>query len=107
MDPNKSGYNSHMKKLSIAKLKNDLSAHLDYVRKGGRIQVMDRDQPVAEILPFTKRDDDAFVDQLLGQGIARPPGSPFPKDFWNETLPAIPGGESTLAVLLEERKKGR
>jgi antitoxin (DNA-binding transcriptional repressor) of toxin-antitoxin stability system len=38
--------------VKIADLKNNLSRHLAHVRKGGEITVLDRDTPVARIVPF-------------------------------------------------------
>jgi prevent-host-death family protein len=41
-----------MTKVGIAKLKARLSEHLKRVRKGETITVMDRDTPIAKIVPF-------------------------------------------------------
>lgn len=42
-----------MTKLKIAQFKNGLSKYLRQVRRGGEIIVMDRDTPVAKVVPFT------------------------------------------------------
>ena len=47
----RSGYNSYMKKATIAHLKNNLSRYLSYVRRGGRITIFNRDTPIAELIP--------------------------------------------------------
>ena len=41
-----------MKKARIAELKNHLSRYLDHVKGGGSVLVLDRDQPVAQIVPL-------------------------------------------------------
>jgi antitoxin (DNA-binding transcriptional repressor) of toxin-antitoxin stability system len=43
---------SHMALIKIADLKNNLSRHLAHVKQGGQITVLDRDTPVARIIPF-------------------------------------------------------
>jgi prevent-host-death family protein len=40
-----------MKRVGIAELKNNLSAHLRAVEQGGEIEVTDRDRPIARIVP--------------------------------------------------------
>ena len=54
--PSNSSYVSYMNAVKIADLKNNLSRHLLHVRKGGEITVLDRDTPVARIVPFAPRD---------------------------------------------------
>jgi prevent-host-death family protein len=43
------------KKVKISDLKAHLSAHLRRVRRGGEIIVLDRDTPVAKIVPFEEK----------------------------------------------------
>lgn len=43
-----------MKKAKIAELKNHLSRYLDHVRSGESVLVLDRDQPVAQIIPLAR-----------------------------------------------------
>ena len=45
-------YNIVMKTVRIAELKSRLSEHLRSVRKGRTITVLDRDTPVARIIPY-------------------------------------------------------
>lgn len=46
-------YHSYMGMVKIADLKNNLSRHIAHVRQGGQITVLDRETPVARIVPFT------------------------------------------------------
>jgi antitoxin (DNA-binding transcriptional repressor) of toxin-antitoxin stability system len=45
-------YNVVMKTVRIAELKARLSEHLKWVRKGRTLTVLDRDTPVARIVPY-------------------------------------------------------
>ena len=64
-----------MKRVKIADLKNNLSRHLVYVREGGAVTVLDRDLPIARIVPFLAADgpgrvagagrDDYWTDERL------------------------------------------
>lgn len=48
-----------MASAKIADLKNNLSRYLAQVRRGGEVVVLDRDIPIARIIPFAPREDDA------------------------------------------------
>jgi antitoxin (DNA-binding transcriptional repressor) of toxin-antitoxin stability system len=41
-----------MRTINISSLKAHLSAELKKVRRGGRLVVMDRDTPIAELVPY-------------------------------------------------------
>jgi len=56
-----------VKRVKIADLKNNLSQHLLYVREGGVVTVLDRDTPVARIVPF-----EALEDAEAGASTADP-----------------------------------
>jgi prevent-host-death family protein len=43
-----------VKSAKIAELKNNLSRYLDYVKAGGAVMVLDRDRPVAQIVPLSR-----------------------------------------------------
>ena len=80
-----------MKKVRIADLKAHLSEHLRSVRDGRTLTVLDRDTPVAQIVPF-ERD--------AGLQIRRASGSP--KAI---TLQRPAGRTDSLTVLLQDRAK--
>jgi len=54
-------------KAKIADLKNNLSAYLREVRKGSEVVVVDRDRPIAKIIPFARRDDEFVVIEPRGK----------------------------------------
>ena len=80
-----------MKAIGIADLKAHLSEHLESVRKGLTLTVLDRDTPVARMVPFT-------TDALEVRRARR-----HPKDL---TLPLPPDAPTdSLALLLEDRDR--
>lgn len=97
-----------MKKVNIAKLKNELSHYISYVKHGGIVQVMDRNMPVAEIIPFgmkTQRGADDLLQRMEKQGFLTRSHKALGKDFfaWSSAGPEA----GVLAELLAERKGGR
>ncbi|HEY3356093.1 MAG TPA: hypothetical protein VGQ83_22765 [Polyangia bacterium] len=99
-----------MKMVKIADAKNNLSRHLAYVRRGGRIRILDRDTPVADLVPVEAsvggETDDAELKALERRGVVRRgAGGPVPRDL----LRPGPGGPraGVLEALLEERRGGR
>lgn len=84
-----------MKQVRIADLKARLSEHLRAVRRGETIAVLDRDTPVAQIVPIRDR-------QALR--IRRPaPGTPPPKDV---RLPKPAKLNLDIVELLLEERQG-
>jgi len=63
-----------MKSVRVADLKAHLSEHLRSVRRGHPIVVMDRDTPIAQVLPFRAEPGNLAVRQPK-------PGVGKPKDF--------------------------
>src|SRR3990172_8315635 len=99
-----------MRIVKISDAKNNLSRHLEYVRRGGRIRILDRDTPVADLVPVEENlspgEDDALLASLERRGIVRrgKPG-PVPRELLRPG-PADPKGR-VLAALLDERRTGR
>jgi prevent-host-death family protein len=108
-----------VKVVKIADLKNNLSRHLERVRKGGEITVLDRQTPVARIVPFAHGDRAARatpgtgttggvdrIADLTRQGIVSP-GDPRAVSRWLDGRPPIrrpPGSPSAVDVLLRMRR---
>jgi prevent-host-death family protein len=94
-----------VKQAKIANLKNNLSRYLEHVRRGGSVIVLDRDRPVARLVPLPHTEARAASDRLARlerQGlIRRGTGGRVP----GARKPArLPGG--VLRGLLEERERG-
>ena len=56
-----------MNNVNIAKLKSELSKYLRLVKEGQIVVVYDRNEPVAEIVPIQKKNQDK-MEQLLAEG---------------------------------------
>ena len=109
-----------MNQVKIADLKNNLSRHLARVRQGGEITVVDRDTPVARIIPFLHhaqpnraassrrqaKSTERLAD-LARQGVLSP-GDSLALDRWLNDHPPVrrpAGSPSAVAALLEMRRK--
>jgi len=98
-----------MKKAKIAELKNHLSRYLDHVRSGESVLVLDRDQPVAQIVPLSRptpgsRGHDGRLAQLERRGLIRRGSGGLPEWFGKRKPPRLRG--SVLKDLLAERGAG-
>jgi prevent-host-death family protein len=80
-----------MKGVGIADLKARLSEHLKAVRKGRSLTVLDRDTPVARIVPY---EAEALE---VRRATKRPRDLPLPKPLHTQT--------DSLAALLEDRAR--
>jgi antitoxin (DNA-binding transcriptional repressor) of toxin-antitoxin stability system len=85
-----------MKSVRVADLKGHLSEHLRTVRRGHSLTVMDRDTPIAQILPYRTGPASLLVRQPE-------PGAGKPKDF---RLPkALRLRRDVVALLLADRNE--
>jgi prevent-host-death family protein len=84
-------YNIVMKTVGIADLKARLSEHLRMVRKGRTLVVLDRDKPVARIVPY----ESGPIE--IRAATRRPRDLPLP------VPPSSP--TDSLAVLLDDRRR--
>jgi prevent-host-death family protein len=91
-----SGHNRTMRQVRIAELKSRLSEYLRAVRRGETIAVLDRDTPVARIVPLRER---------VPLRIRNPaPGAPTPNRV---PLPKALGLKIDVVDLLLEERQGR
>ena len=98
-----------MKKAKIAELKNHLSRYLDHVRSGESVLVLDRDQPVAQIVPLTRapggsRGHEGRLARLERRALIRRGSGGLP-EWLGKRKPARLRG-SVLKDLLAERGAG-
>jgi antitoxin (DNA-binding transcriptional repressor) of toxin-antitoxin stability system len=84
-------YNMTMKKVGIADLKAHLSAHLRTVRKGRALTVVDRDTPVAHLVPVDQGSLDIRQASRRPRDLPKPPRRRVPTD--------------SLALLLADRAR--
>jgi antitoxin (DNA-binding transcriptional repressor) of toxin-antitoxin stability system len=102
-----------MAMIKIADLKNNLSRHLAIVKQGGQITVLDRDRPIARIIPFSAADPGSEaagaerLADLVRQGVLTP-GDPVAASRWLAAhapvrLPeGVPGAVDTLIEMRRE-----
>ncbi len=110
-----------MQNIKIADLKNNLSRHLARVRRGGEITVLDRETPVARIVPFVHGDattraagrdttaTDERIADLTRQGVLSP-GDPQAVARWldeHQPIQLPTKGKSAVDVLLQMRRESR
>ncbi|GJL49910.1 MAG: hypothetical protein NPIRA01_11370 [Nitrospirales bacterium] len=91
-------YNIVMKNVGIADLKSHLSEHLRHVRRGKSLTILDRDTPIARVVPFHEQGGVLNVRSPLPhspklQQISLPPPLRLRKDI--------------VTLLLEERQTER
>ena len=62
-----------MKVIQIAEAEVQLSRHLEYVKRGGTIRIVDRDRAVADLVPIRTedKDDEALLARLEKDGLVR------------------------------------
>lgn len=93
------GHDMTMKQVRIADLKARLSEHLDAVRRGEIIEVLNRDTVVAQIVPVRERPT---------LGIRMPaPGTPPPNRLPLPERLRLPYDIDIVDILLEERQGHR
>lgn len=97
-----------MEKVSVSRLKDQLSAYLKKVRAGQTVVVTDRNVPVARLEPVKHPDTEAErIAQLVLQGlVALPTAAPLSIEEIRRRRPVAPGA-GVLEALLEERREGR
>lgn len=63
-----------MRTAKISELKAKLSAHIEYVKAGEEVLILDRNKPVARLVPAGAVEDyDARTKRLIAQGVLVPP----------------------------------
>ncbi len=97
-----------MEKVSVSKLKNQLSAYLKKVRDGQTVLVTDRNKPIASLQPVAPLAGHAErIARLVELGIVSPPKAPpLSIEEIRRIRPSAPGA-NLLEALLEERESGR
>ncbi len=91
-----------MRTAPVTDLKNRLSHYLRLVARGESVTVMDRGRAVAQITRIVS--DDAEVERLTANGLARPPRRALPADF---TRRRIPRAKRSVSEALDAEREDR
>jgi prevent-host-death family protein len=94
-----------MKTVNIAQLKNNLSAYLNHVRRGGQVLIKDRNLPVARIVPLDSEDEETLA--LAAEGKVKLPDKPggIPDSFFSMPGANVPL-KKIVAVVRKQRDEG-
>ena len=97
-----------MERVSISRLKDQLSAYLKKVQAGETVLVMDRNTPVAQLAPLPPNlDESEKIARLEAAGVLLPPqGPPLSLEELQRRRVKAPGAR-VLEALLEDRREGR
>jgi antitoxin (DNA-binding transcriptional repressor) of toxin-antitoxin stability system len=98
-----------MKYAKIGQLRDGLSRYIDQVRDGGEVLVLDRDRPVARLVPAgtaarAPGGDSERLAELERRGLVRRGRGRFPEALRRGRPVAVHG--SVLADLRKERESG-
>jgi antitoxin (DNA-binding transcriptional repressor) of toxin-antitoxin stability system len=97
-----------VKEAKISEVKNQLSRYLALVRKGEVVRILDRDVPVAQIVPIgmATAGRGAGPEMLLDmerKGLIRRGSGRIPREILERDPPGRPAG--VLDALLDERRE--
>lgn len=96
-----------MKEAKISDVKNQLSRYLALVRKGEVVRILDRDVPVAQIVPIARPSGAAAGPEVLAdlerKGLIRRGSGRIPRRLLARNPPGRSAG--VLAALLDERRE--
>jgi antitoxin (DNA-binding transcriptional repressor) of toxin-antitoxin stability system len=96
-----------MKEAKISEIKNQLSRYLALVRKGEVVRILDRETPVAQIVPISRPHAGGTpgaeaLAEMERKGLIRRGSRRIDREIIDSDPPGGPGG--VLAALLEERE---
>jgi prevent-host-death family protein len=97
-----------MKTVNVARLKNQLSLYLSYVRRGGHVLVKDRNTPIAKIVPLSvSQTEDEEILAMAAAGVVRLPEVAGAVPDWFDDLLRSRRTKTTAERLIrEERDEG-
>jgi prevent-host-death family protein len=95
-----------MRTVNIADLKNNLSAHLERVRRGEELLVKDGNRPTVRLVPLAASEVlDSEETELAAAGLVRLPTKSLPDSFWEMPAPRVSLTDAVSAVA-SERDEG-
>jgi len=97
-----------MRTAKISELKAKLSAHIEYVKRGEEVLILDRNTPVAKLVAAGSFEEYGERERrLIAKGILTPPRAPRkrPKKWPSPAGPAIP--QEAIDRMWREERDGR
>lgn len=96
-----------MKEAKISEIKNQLSRYLALVRRGEVVRIVDRNRPVAQIVPIGQASGEGPVGaealaEMERRGLIRRGHGPIAREILDSDPPGKPAG--VLRALLDERE---
>lgn len=89
--------------VGVRKLRDELSLHVGYVRRGGRIVITDRGKPIALLLPY-RQAEDSDREHRLRTLLSSPHVAPAERPFRRQP-PAVRGrGRLASRLIVEDRR---
>ncbi len=99
-----------MRSVNISTLRANLSRLLTAVRRGQSVQILDRDVPIAQIVPVSHHPsgdaDAAIIEKWRRSGLARVGTMEGVPDILNK-MPPGPRSTGAVDALIAERRTGR
>src|SRR5579872_2393239 len=99
-----------MKRATISQTKNQLSALLKHVKRGEEVLILERDVPIARIVPVLgvgPRDTTAILSELERRGVIRTGRKPPDAKLTTRLGPPPVARGDILSALLADREDGR
>lgn len=99
-----------MKRATISQTKNQLSALLELVKRGEEVLILERDVPIARIVPagkVGKRDSEGRLADLERRGVIRRPRRKPDPDLLDRLGPPPAASGDILEALLKNRDEER
>jgi prevent-host-death family protein len=93
-----------MRRIGVRELRQNASKYLKEVKGGETIEVTDRGQPMAMLVP--PKDADLY-DQWVAEGVIIPAKKPGGFKSLPQPLPPITDGPTLTEILLRNREKER
>ena|SRR5436309_108598 len=97
-----------MKTVNVAKLKNQLSLYLGYVRRGGHVLIKDRNTPIAKIVPLDiSQTEDEEILAMSAAGVVKLPDLAEVVPDWFDDLLKSRKTKTTAGRLIREERDER
>jgi len=96
----------------LSQVKNELSRYVEHVRRGGRVRILVRGVPAAELVPVMPaarmaHDEEALLKDLERRGLVRRGRGGVPPAILRGAVRPRRSGRPLSEIVIEERRSGR